>query len=87
MKIQTNADGAIEVPKVIKYFICNNRKIAIHRYFTCREFTSDYFTATDYSTGMQIRFDSNIKDVIKRTIDVLEKNQNYDYSKHEIINK
>ena len=87
MKIQTNADGIVEVPRVIKYFICNKRKIAIHRYFMCREFTNDYFAASDYYTGMQINYDSSIKAVIKRTINILEKNPNYDYSKYEIINK
>lgn len=87
MKIQTNADGIIEVPKILKYFTHNRRKIAVHRYFINHGFTNDYFATTDYLTGMQIEYDSSVKDVIKRTIHILNKFPNYDYSKHEVINK
>lgn len=87
MKINTVVDGIVEVPKVIKYFTHNGRKIAIHRYFIHHEFINDYFTATDYSTGWLIVFDSSVKEVIKTAKSILEKNPNFDYSKYEVINK
>lgn len=87
MKIDTVNDGLIEVPKVIKYFIHNGRKIAIHQsYFSGEGFTNKYYSATDYQTGMRVAFDYSVKQTIIRAKNTLDNNSDYDYSKHKIIN-
>jgi len=89
MKIQTR-DGLLET-KVLKHVMINNRKVSIHRWINYyNEFDDDYFTASDYATGLQIpRCKSEtIQGTILNAEYTLNQYQavNYDYSKHEVIN-
>lgn len=89
MKINTVNDGIIDVPRVIKYFTHNGRKIAIHRYYISKKhgFDNEFFTATDYLTGCKITFGDTVKEAIELAISAINKNLNFDYSPYEVINK
>jgi len=87
MKIDTIIDGKIKVPKVLKYFNYNGRKIAVHRAFLQHEFTNEYYTCTDYLTGCSFRTAESIDEVISLTKMAIDNHPNFDFSIYEVINK